>query len=246
MESVGQRLAAAPLCEAPFPHCVVEDIFPEAFYRQIRRHFPSSEEMIPLAETGRATGYDDRFVLELTPGGLSKLPQGKREFWKQMAEWLRSEKFRNMVIAKFAPFVAAQFAKVDQPQFTSDAMLVEDRSSYSLGPHTDRPKKVITLLFYLPEDDSASTFGTSIYVPKSEKLRDIESRHFPFVFFDRVFTAPFLPNRALAFIKSDRSFHGVEPNAGVSVCRNLLILDIRMAKPYADGRNYAALPARKD
>ena len=39
---------------------------------------------------------------------------------------------------------------------------------------------------------------------------------------------PYLPNTLFAFMKTDHSFHGVEPVRGDDVRRDLLLYDIRL------------------
>ena len=39
---------------------------------------------------------------------------------------------------------------------------------------------------------------------------------------------PFLPNTMFAFVKTDHSFHGVEPIADPGVSRYLLLYDLRV------------------
>ena len=53
--------------------------------------------------------------------------------------------------------------------------------------------------------------GTSLYRPKDPGFSCPNSTHYPFEDFVKVKTAPYLPNSMLAFFRSDRSFHGVEP-----------------------------------
>src|SRR2546430_17727172 len=52
--------------------------------------------------------------------------------------------------------------------------------------------------------------------------------HYRFYGFERVATMPFLPNTMFAFVKTDHSFHGVEPIADPGVSRYLLLYDLRV------------------
>jgi hypothetical protein len=45
------------------------------------------------------------------------------------------------------------------------------------------------------------------------------------------------PNTLFAFIKNDRSFHGVEPIGDQAVLRDILLYDIRVNPPSPDGEN---------
>ncbi len=102
---------------------------------------------------------------------------------------------------------------IEHARVRTDIHLVRDEPGYSLGPHTDAPKKVVTALFYLPRDGSLSHLGTSLYQPKVP-FTDPSNKHHEFGDFTRVATLPYLPNSLFAFARSDSSFHGVERTDG--------------------------------
>lgn len=103
--------------------------------------------------------------------------------------------------------------------FTDETLLVRDMPGYAIGPHTDSPKKVITALFYLRGQE-----GTSIYTPKEAGFTCKGGPHYEFEQFEKVATMPFKPNSMFAFVKSDKSFHGVETTQHQ---RDVLLFDIR-------------------
>ena len=85
-----------------------------------------------------------------------------------------------------------------------------DGKGYSLGPHTDYSGKVATLLFYLPDSASSGPWGTSIYAPKSSQ-KVLADQHYYHEDFNLVYTFPFAPNTMFGFLRTDNSWHGVEP-----------------------------------
>ena len=103
-------------------------------------------------------------------------------------------------------------------------------TDYSIAPHTDKPDKVVSLLFYLPADESLRELGTSLYVPKDPAFRCDGSIRHPFELFRKVTTAPFLPNSLFGFLKTDQAFHGVEVIDRPAVERNLLLYNIYVRK----------------
>jgi hypothetical protein len=66
-------------------------------------------------------------------------------------------------------------------------------------------------LIYLAPDNSAEHLGTSLYQPRDPSFTCHDSKHYSFEDFIRVKTAPYRPNSLLAFMRSDVSFHGLEP-----------------------------------
>lgn len=123
---------------------------------------------------------------------------------------------------RFKANLLKEFGIKDE-DFVEDILLVRDLPGYQIPPHTDSLKKVITVLIYLPEDDSFQGEGTSIYEPKEKGFTCKTGRHYDFKDFNKVKTMPFKPNSAFIFARTDNSFHGVEPCEHV---RNVLLYNI--------------------
>ena len=93
-----------------------------------------------------------------------------------------------------------------------DWMLTCDHPGYALRPHTDHPRKMITFLLYLSEKVEGGTApGTSVYSPCSNRVRAWDSVRAKKGKFAEVFRASHVEGHFLAFVKSDISWHGVEP-----------------------------------
>lgn len=227
------KVANAPINPFPFPHIYVRDVFPEDYYRELRAHLPPPEACKDLKALGRVgSGYPDtRLVLPVTPDDVQALAEPLRGFWHELAQWLLGENFSRAAQAKFRPYLDQRFGKSRNLEFLEEALIVQDYTTYSLGPHTDKLKKVLSLLFYLPADASLAHLGTSIYVPKQPDFQCQGGPHYSFELFDRVVTMPYLPNTLFAFPKTYNSFHGVEPITEGSVRRDLLLYDIYMRNP---------------
>lgn len=228
------RVANAPLRRYPFPHIYVENVLPDEVYRQVLADWPSELALTPITDTGRAHGeaYKKRRILDLDSKGLARLSGRPAEFWTAIAAWLLGPEFRHKLFGRFDQFVRARFAGVGTLRVGHEVMLVEDATDYSLGPHTDSPTKVISVLFYLPDDDSKPHLGTSIYIPRDPSFTCPGGPHHSFADFKLVATMPYVRNAMFAFVKSDTSFHGVEPVRGGDR-RRLIQYDIRSRPPGA-------------
>ena len=151
VDFVLNRIRQTTLEEEPFPYLVIDDFFPENYYQEILQHFPDDSQMIPLSETGRSN-YKDRLVTLFNQDHFSRLHENDRKFWQEFAGWLYSDKFINSTIDKFLPHVACRLADLGGDgdiKLQGDALIVSDKSNYSIGPHTDAPHRLITFLFYL-------------------------------------------------------------------------------------------------
>jgi len=214
----------------PYPHFFVQDVFPPDYYGQLQAMLPEREKtMKPLPEVRSIGGgaYRERFVMVLQREGelMEGLTEDQRAFWTGLRGMLVGGAFGQMLLDKFRPAVGPRFAGKNVT-FYDEAMLVQDTVNYKLGPHTDAPRKVITLLFYLPPDESQRELGTSIYLPKDRQFRCPGGPHYDRANFDRMWTMPFLPNSLFVFCKTDNSFHGVEPVTDPDTRRWLLLYDI--------------------
>lgn len=216
----------APMRLYPYPHIYVPEVFPADFYAALQANIPAHEAMAPIGEARPVIGYQERFVMQLGERHEA-LTASQADFWEEFARWLLAGRVKAQMLAKFKPFVSHRFEGIAGVEFWDEAMLVEDLTNYALGPHTDALSKVITVLFYLPRDESQIHLGTSIYVPKDPARRCPGGPHHEREGFDRVATMPFKPNAMFAFVKSDHTFHGVEPVQDPDTRRWLLLYDIK-------------------
>ncbi len=214
-----RRIEDSPIEAAPYPHIHACSIFPEDYYLQIQAHLPDVSFFSPAQ-----IDYPKRFHFQLQNNAtLMQLPFAQCAFWLDLARTLESGQLLRVLLEKFHETLKERFEKgLSWRSLKINAHLVRDQSDYSIGPHTDHPKKLLSVLFYLPPSDAQKHLGTSLYVPKEKGFRCAGSGHHRFEDFDKVRTAPFLPNSAFAFPKSDISFHGVEPVGTLERERTLL------------------------
>jgi hypothetical protein len=201
---IAYKLANAEVRPFPFPHIYVQNIFPADFYEELLWALPD-------ADTYKGN------------------PEGKyrnRKFHDaviDLIEPMRSTRFTQSACKPFERFITKRLGTSFPAAM--DLRLVLDSKNYSIGPHTDARHKVLSYLFYLPEDDSLIKHGTSIYVPRDPDFRCPGGPHHAFAPFERVATMPFVPNSLFAFFKTDQSFHGVEPIT-IPCCRNVLLWNL--------------------
>jgi hypothetical protein len=236
------KMANAPVSVYPFPHIFVKDVFPPDYYRRLRENLPPAAAYQDLKALGRvgAAYPDTRLVMLVTLENVQALAEPARGFWDEFASWLFGG-FGRIALGKFEPFLNQRFGDSRAMQFHDEALVVQDYSTYSLGPHTDSPTKVLSFLFYLPPDDSLAHLGTSIYVPKDPAFTCHGGPHHPFERFQRMMTMPYLPNSLFAFVKTYNSFHGVEPIAEAGIRRDLLLYDIKVHNPPELGQQAPAV-----
>lgn len=226
------KIANTQLRNFPFPHIYVQDVFPDGFYAEMRKYLPDNDGYIALADTGRVGKGYSRARLALFPSDLdkAKINATQRDFWRRVFETLSDGDFVSCVFDRFRPQIEQRFSIDGRRRglkVWNETFLMRDLDTYSLGPHTDNVAKLVSMLFYLPADDSSSELGTALYLPKDRSFTSEGGPHLEFDDFDHVFTVPYAPNVVASFPKTAACFHGVEPVKGVNKQRDILFFDLK-------------------
>ena len=115
---------------------------------------------------------------------------------RAVAEALQSPKVVRCVASEFDAPLDDTFLRIEYAQ---------DIDGFWLEPHTDLGVKKFTCLIYLTEGHE--DLGTDIYRSKEE--------HFG--------RSPFLPNTAMIFVPSDKTWHGFEPRPIKGVRKSVIL-----------------------
>jgi len=207
------RIANAAVLNYPYPHFYIPEIFPPDTYEELIATLPEQRFYKRLDETGTVPkgAYPERYVCDLADARRAEAERrGEPGPWSALCGIFEGAAFAHWVLSRFNEAVVERFGQDCELDFEPECRLVRDFSNYAISPHTDSPRKVVSLLFYMPGDDSMKDLGTSIYVPNDPDFRCEGHTHHPFQNFKKVVTAPYLPNSLLGFFKTDRAFHGVE------------------------------------
>jgi hypothetical protein len=206
------NLQSARVRPWPFPHVYYENVFPADFYASLVETMQDPEDFTPIAAHGNVkrfdgtTAYPDRYVAL-----LDEETEGLSPEWNTATKVFRSLETRSAMLDKFIDVVRPRLYK--NPELGVDLQLIRDKTDYALGPHTDHPRRYVVLLVYLPKTDENPHLGTSLYIPDDDHpgFSCPGGPHYDRTAFTCAFTAPYKPNTAVAFVKTDNSFHGVEP-----------------------------------
>ena len=191
-EEVMTKIKNTEIVNEPYPHILIENIFPQDFYDDLLEKLPTIDEYVAKSKyPGRKT---------LTLDSLEKLSQEKKFFWEQMTNWLKSDEFANMLLKKFTI----------EKEGHSDFFLHKDLEDFEVTPHTDLRSKLVTYLFYLPKDASMPNLGTDILVPKNDADVMMTTQHQEWDKFDVVKSSKYIPNSFFCFKPGKNSFHAVK------------------------------------
>jgi hypothetical protein len=231
------KVQGAHLEQDPFCHIYMEGIFPAAMYPTLLRSLPPKElyEPLNLRRWARADGTSTRDLLYFTPENLERLPGDVATLWRSVLGALTSGDFKRALFARLAPDMAERFGttedRVPDLECVYDLCVVRDTEDYRIKPHPDGLNNLVTMQFYLPEDESYIDLGTSVYRRHKRLIGGS---------FEEVRRFPFKPNSAYAFAVSDSptrtSWHGRDRLSGFTGVRNTMILSFRQTSP----RQYAS------
>ena len=213
------RIRAATVCDEPFTHTCLHDMFPADIYVAFLANLPPADQY--------GTGPDGprtRTFYNLTAGGVRRLPDGGRRVWSGVAAALTDPELKRGLYAKLAPDLMHRFGvkegRVHELAGHARPTLYRDVEGFELPPHPDTPKKVVTMHLYLPADLSQIYLGTALYrrTPGSSDAGDR---------FTAAKMVEFRPNSGYAFVVNNsgtrQSWHGREPlPAGAGVRNSLL------------------------
>lgn len=192
----------------PFPHFIVQNVLPR---HVINKLVLDKGHYAPIAEVRPVKGYPERFVC------IS--PTDEQAY---ISEVFQRGRIQIALLRKFGVDWAGKGSRL-----VDETLWIKDFPGYSIGPHTDSPAKVLSALLYLNDVDAFEEVsnGTTLYRPKDDPSFTCEGGpHHPVEYFRPVKHSSYRKNRMLVFLKTDRSFHGVEK---VTIERDVFLYDIR-------------------
>jgi hypothetical protein len=172
--------------------------------RQYRRFLRASAPWRRFHRYVKSPAFIDRTLEMLRHNGVDLgLPSPR--FWRRQYLKLRALR-RGNPVPRF-PRLKARFEFSAMPA-----------TGGSIRPHTDHPRKLVTLVFAMPGPegwDQAWGGGTSVVWPKDEsRVFNRVNDYLDFDEVDRVRTVAFQANQCLVFVRTDTSWHAVWPMQG--------------------------------
>jgi len=206
-----QQLEAAEVSDVPFPHFIVRDLFPNDVYAQMIEQLPDAGNY-ELMDKYNNGAVETRFRMKMEDAHLEKLPEDQEKLWRAVRDSIGDPAIKRLVFRKLENGVKFRFGipasqVEDVPGFPLPE-LFRELSGYSIAPHPDTRRKVVTMQIALPEDESQGELGTEFY---KRSINPATLLRFPRGF-ETVKRMPFLPNCGYAFVVlntiSKKSWHG--------------------------------------
>ena len=187
-----ESLLSGRYFDRPYPHLTFENFFAEDVYRRLVSRWPDPDRYVDLngARTRRQFTLYDR-----TAGaGDSE----RTELWRTVCDALSAPAIEAALRERLRRGFEIRARGGDEdwpiPMFPRP-VIYADFDGYAIKPHPDTRRKVLTMLIYMPDDDSQRDLGTTVY--KISPMSVFAWRTYGLVK-DKTF--PFLPNTGCAFV----------------------------------------------
>ncbi len=216
-----EKIESAPIDPRPSDNFYMEDVFDPDIYAEILARLPNTNDydFIDHPDAVLPDGTKTRKLLDITDETLSRLHPADSAFWRQLRTVFTSSLLQAAITRKFLqPILGLYQGHI--PEMVTVPIFYRDFPGYYITPHTDAPFKIATLQFYFPKDNSQIHLGTSFHEKQDNG-------------FSLLKTNQFKPNSAYAFVRTNNSWHSVQPLASNESIRNTLALTI-----YLKGHEY--------
>jgi hypothetical protein len=222
------RIEATPLLQDPFPYFVARGFLPDDVYSQLLAHLPDVQHYKDFSyEKHQTDGLSNRKRLCMVAATLDALPPQQRRLWYSLRHAFGSRELKNAVYRRLSPGLALRYGveagKATEIDGFAVPELFRETKGYSIAPHPDTRKKVVTMQLAIARDDSQESLGTEFYRRSLNPLALLrEPRGF-----DTVKVMPFLPNTVYAFSVLNtltlKSWHGRTAIAAPQGVRDTLL-----------------------
>ena len=184
LDHVGNRIAETEIEQSPFPHLIVENVFPDDYYEKMLEAIPPSGEFEKVVYPGTGVGLKAKKFHDY---GLAYRGMESHPFLNALYEFLKSDRFCRLLLDRFSrgeswidrsaiPEEKHLYFKDGRCDFTSVFDLHKDLPGYEITPHPDNPQKIVTFQFYMEADDSVREYGTLLCSPKVGVQKQLQKK----------------------------------------------------------------------
>ena len=235
----------------PYPLAVLRPALDSALYAELVAAYPPTSLFAKLPKFEYKLALSEKFNPAAYEKFLSETP-----VWQRFHAWLKSDEFIRQTVAFLkdnnidlgideAFESSSERAKralgdVAKGRLPSRGLNLRTRFEFSVlkadggevAPHTDTPKKIITLVqTMIAEGEWPENFGGGLDINRPTDNRyafNWNNRMVPWDKIEIIDTIPFVPNQCTVFVKTFNSLHSVRrmQNAGSDALRKTITIVI--------------------
>ncbi|MSO29540.1 MAG: hypothetical protein EXQ48_01170 [Acidobacteria bacterium] len=201
---VEQAIAAAPLQTDPYPHIIVENLFPKDFYDLLRKAIPPPAFFGDLDPIKQNLKTPIEFGPELSVRVLGFL---EAVIARRTMPPALMHKFHEPLQVHYDVIFGAAFrdrANAMTQSITGGRLMLR-RPGYHLPPHRDPKRSMLTCLMYFAGSKDSDAYGTDIFRAVDDREATYTQTYYPEQNGSRcelVKRVPFRPNTMLVFLNS--------------------------------------------
>ena len=233
----------------PFCFFHIDNYLPDALYESLRESFP--DESTYDSDGSGKLGFRSSDEPDDFERFCAQNPD-----WQRLLDFFRSDEFVLDAGRTMAPSLIAardwkarrrwhNYSEGEIPASRLSYLLEEPvRTTFQISqlpngaeviPHTDAPRKLISLMLYFRDEDweEASGGATVFFEPRdAERARQWSpTERIPFSELNEIGSCGFARNRLAGFVRSENSFHGVHPIVSpAGQTRRALLVNIKRLK----------------
>jgi hypothetical protein len=234
--AVREKLEAAPIEREPFPHVVVEELLPPAFFARLVETMPPVEDFQPDDHIKSNLRIEDRNKW------FAAAPEEFRTAWAELRDAVIRDVVCPVLAGRFDDDIRAKFAELFTPEIADEVMqgglvsnpgrIMARKPGYNLRPHSDSAHFAVTCLLYFTSADEVGAGALCLYRPE----RSPELRHVSTYYAEReegievelVKAIPISGNLFVAFLNTPESIHGVTIKPGVAAAGDRLAYQVHI------------------
>jgi hypothetical protein len=219
--AVRDKLERAEIEREPFPHVVVEDFLPGAFFSRLADTMPPVEDFQPDDHIKSNLRIEDRNKY------FARTPQEFRTAWGQLRDEVMRDVVAPVLARRLEDDIREKFVELFTPEIADEVMqgglasnagrIMARKPGYNLRPHSDSAHFAVTCLLYFTSADEVGSGALCLYRPE----REPELRHAGTYYAEReegigvelARAIPISGNLFVAFVNTPRSVHGVRIDA---------------------------------
>jgi hypothetical protein len=229
-----ESLLSGAYFDRPYPHLTFEKFFAADVFNRLITHWPDLDRYVDLngARTRKQFTLYDRKADAGDPE--------RTELWRSVSDALSAPAIEAALRERLRRGFEIRARGGDEdwpiPMFPQP-VLYADFDGYAIKPHSDTRRKVLTMLIYMPDDDTQRELGTTVY-----KISPMSVLAWKTCGLVKDKTLSFLPNTGCAFVVISpahsflhASWHG---RAAISVDNakpRMTILNAYYARPPQEG-----------
>lgn len=219
---------------SPYPLAVIRPALEPSFYDELVRSFPSEELFGKVPKYDYKLSLSEKFNREAYMKFVESTPP-----WRRLHSWIKTESFIRSVVEFLASRnvdldlddyfmprgkrLRTALGKIARGEIPTGPGRLRTRFEFSVlradggevAPHTDTPRKIITLVMsMIAPGEWPLEFGGGLEIDRATDPAyafNWANRMVPWDKMEAVETVPFVPNQCMIFVKTFNSLHSVRP-----------------------------------